>query len=88
MRKVKQVLDTNRRLTCDELAYDMGISYGLIYTIMRDKLNMRRVATFWVPHCFSEDQKRAHTLVAQTLLGRLENEGENFLNYKAASDDI
>ena len=41
VRKVKQVLDTSRRLTCDELAYDLGISP--VYT-MRDKLNMRHVA--------------------------------------------
>ena len=63
VRKVKQVLDTNRHLTCDELAYDLGISHGSIYTIMRDKLNMRRVAARWVPQCLSEDQKRVRTLV-------------------------
>ena len=48
MSKVKQVLDTDRRLTCHEIAYDFGISHGSIYTIMRDKLNMRRVAARWV----------------------------------------
>ena len=48
VRKVKQVLDTDRRLTCDELTYDLGISHCSIYTIMRDKLNMRRVAALWV----------------------------------------
>ena len=56
VRKVKQLLDTDRRLTYDELAYDLGISPGSVYAIMKDKLNMRRVTARWVPHCLSDDQ--------------------------------
>ena len=60
MRKVKKVLDTDRHLTCDELAKnDLGINQSSIYTIVRDKLNMRCVAACWVPQCLSDDQKKS-----------------------------
>ena len=62
VRKMKQVLDTDRQLTCDALAYNLGISHGLIYTLMRDKLNMGRVTACWVSHCLSEDQKKRASL--------------------------
>ena len=41
---------------------------------------MTRVAAHKVSHYLSKDQKRARTFVAQTLLERFENEGEDLLN--------
>ena len=75
---VKRVLDTDRRLTCDELDYDLGIIHDSIYTILRNKLNMRRL-TFDTALLFSRPEKSARPC-GTNILGRFENEGENVLN--------
>ena len=81
--KVKQILDTDRRLTCEEIARDVGISHGSVHNILSSKLSMRR----WVPHCLTEEQKTARTTVAENLLERHKTEGENFLNRIVAIDE-
>lgn len=85
--KIKQILDTDRRLTCEEIAKDVGISHGSVHNILTSKLGMRRVAARWVPHCLTKEQKEARTAVAENLLGRYKTEGETFLNRIVAIDE-
>ena len=42
--KVRETLEKDRRWTCDEIAQEVGISHGSVYTILTTKLNVRRVA--------------------------------------------
>ena len=37
----KQTLDTDRRLTCEEIANDVGISHGSVHNILSNTLSMR-----------------------------------------------
>lgn len=85
--KVRQILETDRRLTCDEVAREVGISHGSVYTILTGKLNMRRVAARWVPHALTDEQKQARVDIAKRLHKRYENEGENFINRIIAIDE-
>ena len=39
--KVAQILNTDRQLTCDDIAYDVGRSGAAVYRILTENLNMR-----------------------------------------------
>ena len=54
--KVKELLDEDRRYTCDEIAQSLDISHGSVYTILTRHLKMRRVAARWVPHHLTREQ--------------------------------
>ena len=85
--KIKELLKTDRRFTCEEIAKDVGISRGSAHTILTTTLNMRRLAARWVPHCLSDAQKADRMDIATTLLNRYEMEGENFLSRIVAIDE-
>lgn len=85
--KIKELLNTDRRLTCEEVAREVGISRGSAHTILTTNLNMRRIAARWVPHCLSDDQKTGRMDIAQNLLDRYKNEGDSFLNRIVAIDE-
>ena len=42
--KVSDLLKSDRRFTCDEVATEVSISKGSVHTIIRDHLEMRKVA--------------------------------------------
>ena len=85
--KIQELLKTDRRLTCEEAARDVGISRVSAHTILTTNLDKRRVAARWVPHCLSEEQKTECMVTAKTLLKRYYKEGECFLYRKVAIDE-
>lgn len=44
IQKVKAVLETDRRYTCEKVPIEIGISHGSVYKILTNKLNMRHIA--------------------------------------------
>ena len=84
---MQELFKTDRRLTCEELAREVGVSRGSAHTILTSDLNMRRIAARWVPHCLYDDQKTDHMDIAKTLLKRYIKEGESFLNRIVAIDE-
>ena len=85
--KIQELLKTDRRLTCEEVAREIGISRGSAHAALTTNLNMRRIAARWVPHCLSEEQKTERMETAKTLLKRYIKEGESFLNRIVAIDE-
>jgi histone-lysine N-methyltransferase SETMAR len=84
---VSKLLEEDRRLTCEEIAYELGISHGTVVTIMTKKLNMRRVVARWVPHQLSESEKLNRLQIARSLRARYRREGDSFLNRIVAIDE-
>jgi histone-lysine N-methyltransferase SETMAR len=68
VRKVEELVMENRRLTLRELADEVGISYGSCQTILKDKLQMQRVAARVVPKMLNFDQKNRHKEVAREMI--------------------
>ena len=85
--KIKILLDEDRRYTCEELAESIGISHGLVHTILTRHLKMRRVAARWVPHYLTNAQMTDRVETAQTHLNRHEIEGDQFINRIVAIDE-
>ena len=83
---VLQILEEDRRMTCEETAHSAGISRASAYRILTERLHKRRIAARWVPHDFSEEQKCRRLETAQQLLHRFREEGKEFLQKAVAID--
>ena len=79
VKRVLQILEEDRRVTCEEIAHCAGISRASAYRILTERLHIRRIATRWVPHDLSEEQKCRRVEIAQQLLHRFREEGNEFL---------
>ena len=55
--RVRQIIREDRR-TIDEVSMLVGISHGTCHKILTEDLNMRRVASKFVPRFLSVDQKQ------------------------------
>ena len=54
--RVLQILEEDRRMTCEETAYYAGISRASTYRVLTESLHKRRIDVRWVPHDLSEEQ--------------------------------
>ena len=78
--KVKEVLDEDRRLTCDEVAESVRISHGSAHEIITLHLKMRWIAARWVRHFLTCDQMQERVRLAEEHINRHKKEGKTFLN--------
>ena len=75
--KVSDLLKSDRRFTYDEIATEVSISKGSVHTIIRDHLEMRKVAAH-----LTSDQIELRLEIATDLL-----EGNDFLSRIVAIDE-
>ena len=54
---VKIVVEQDARLSVKDIASCTGISEGSVQTILKKRLDLRKVCTRWVPHLLTEEQK-------------------------------
>ena len=54
---VKIVVDQDARLSVKDIASCTGISEGSVQTILKKRLDLRKVCARWVPHLLTEEQK-------------------------------
>jgi len=85
--RVLQILEEDRRVTCEEIAHCAGISRVSAYRILAERLHKRRIAARWVLHDLSEEQKCRRVEIAQQLLHRFREEGNEFLQKMVAIDE-
>ena len=85
--RVLQILEEDRRMTCEEIAHSAGISRASAYRILTERLQKRRIAARWVPHDLSEEQKCRRLEIAQQFLHRFREEGHEFLQKVVAIDE-
>ena len=85
--KVAALLNSDRRIPCDDIAQELGISHGSVYTILTERLNMRKIAALWVPHCLSKVEKDRRVKLCTQLLRQYHYEGKNMLKRVVAIDE-
>lgn len=85
--KVATLLNVDRRLTCDEIAYELGISHGSVYKILTQHLGMRKISARWVPHMLSKNEKDRRMDNCRQLLRRYDSEQDSMLNRIVAIDE-
>ena len=54
---VKIVVEQDARLSVQDIASCTGISEGSVQTILKKRLDLRKVCARWVPHLLTEEQK-------------------------------
>jgi histone-lysine N-methyltransferase SETMAR len=87
IRRVQQLLESDRRLTVAEIAGEVGISYGSTFAIIPDKLGFRKVCARWVPCLLTSEQKLNRLQVCQHLLAKCREEGDLFLTHIITCDE-
>ena len=65
---VKIVVEQDARLSVKHLASCTGISEGSVQTILKKRLDLRKVCARWVPHLLTEEQKIQRLNCARKLL--------------------
>ena len=54
---VKMMVEQHVRLSVKDIASCTGISEGSVQTILKKRLDLRKVCARWVPHLLTEEQK-------------------------------
>lgn len=85
--KVRELLDTDRRITVRAIADKLGISASLTHRILVTELGMSKVSARWVPRLLKEDEKQRRILCSAEFLRRYDAEGDNFLNRIITTDE-
>ena len=65
---VKIVVEQDARLSVKDIASCTGISEGNVQTILKKRLDLRKVCAGWVPHLLTEEQKTQRLKCARELL--------------------
>ena len=84
---VAHLLNSDRRFTCEEIAYETGISKSSVHVILTKNLSMRKIAARWVPHALSQTEREKRVEICTELLNRYSEEGETMLNRVVAIDE-
>ena len=85
--KLKRLLKSDRRITCEEMGHELEISVGSVHIILHNHLKMRKVSARWVPNRLMSDQAECCLEVAIHLLARFDSEGQDFLSRIVAIDE-
>ena len=67
---VKIVVEQDVRLSVKDIASCTGISEGCLQTILKKRLDLRKICARWVPHLLTEVQKTQRLKCARELLKR------------------
>ena len=65
---VKIVVEQDARLSVKDIASCTGISEGSVQTILKKRLDLRKVCARWVPHLLTEEQMTQRLKCARELL--------------------
>ena len=65
---VKIVVEQDTQLSVKDVASCTGISEGSVQTILKRRLDLRKVCARWVPHLLTEEQKTQRSKCARELL--------------------
>ena len=66
--KIKEIIEGDARFTVCDTARKVGISLSTVHLILKKHLKVRKISARWVPHLFTNEQKRQRVKVAKKLL--------------------
>jgi uncharacterized protein YjgD (DUF1641 family) len=73
-KQINGLIWDNHHITLRELAETVGISVDSFETIIRDKLNFRKVGAWWLSKLLSDEQMERQVKIATQLLDHSERE--------------
>ena len=82
--KVQKLIEEDRRITVEEVSYEIGIS---AYQILTEKLIKTKKSAQWVPHILTDEEKRQRNSISQKHLKRHRIEKTDFIDRIVAADE-
>ena len=74
VQEVERRVRLNRRVTINELADSVDVSFGSVQAILTSTLGMRRIAAKFVPRLLTNDKKEHCVEVCEDLLQRVQED--------------
>ena len=84
---VKNAIEEDARYTVEEISYTTNINSSAVFSILKERLNLRKVCARWVPHLLTEAQKRLRMESALELLKLYEDCDQRRLNEIVTGDE-
>ena len=75
-------------MSVKDVASCTGISEGSVYTILKKRLDLRKVCARWVPHLLTEEQKTQHLKCARELLKTYKGCNSRVISNLLTGDEI
>ena len=75
-KKVRDLVNSDRRIQVEKIAQVLGISHGSVSTILHDRLGMRKLTARWVPKSLSNEQITTRASVCSALLKRFRSKDD------------
>ena len=84
---VKIVVEQDTRLSVKDIASCTGISEDSVRTILKKRLDLKKVCARWVPHLLTEEQKTQRLNCARELLKTYKGCNSRVISNLLTSDD-
>ena len=75
----QNLIEEDRRITVNQIATSLDISYGSANSILHDNLGLSKLSARWVPKALRPDQQNLRSDLSLTLLNKIEADEEQFL---------
>lgn len=86
IRLVAELIKEKRNLTFNEIQQALGIGASAVNSILHDHLGVRKVASRWIPHLLSDDQKKARVDWCKFMMKKFDN-GRSSLLWNVVTGD-
>lgn len=73
VRRVSEMIKENRNLTYDEITDTLGIGAAAVNSILHDHLGVRKIASRWIPHLLTDDQKQRRVDWCKFMMEKFDN---------------
>ena len=83
---IRTLIEENPHVSIRYLAFDTGISYGTISSIIHDDLKLKKLCARWIPHELTEQGKKQRVDICRANLAKLKS-GEWRLNDIVTGDE-
>jgi hypothetical protein len=81
VRAVEAKVREDRRFTISSLSlHFQQISKTVLYDVVTDRLDFRKLCSHWVPKMLSQEHKKKRASSASTFLTRYSDQGDGFLS--------
>jgi histone-lysine N-methyltransferase SETMAR len=71
--RVRQLIKDHRNITKRELEEALGVGSGTVETILHDHLGVRKIASRWIPHLLSNEQKQLRVDWCRFMLNKFDH---------------
>lgn len=84
---IKELIETDRRITIDEIVTETGISHGTVHTILHGDLELSKKCARWVPCLLTPEHKEAQCQMTRNFITEYDSNKVTFLDKLVTMDE-